>query len=156
MAGAGVQSAGLTYAGWGSPKAAPSWGGVILRDTTTGLSADARAIDPVAGDFVLDAYGQMVGMRGVRQMVLLAVEQVLGSSAQKEVGRDFTKLDRITNDFEQRVAKSLRQALLRLTSAGLVEIRDIVTTRLPITGRVTTRLYWRDLTTDTAYEDTFT
>jgi len=155
MAGAGTQSAGLTYAGWGTPSAAPTWGGTVLRDTSTGQSADARAIDPVTRDFVLDSYGQIVGMRGVRQMVLLAVTQALGSSAQKEVGRDFTKLDRLTNDFEQRVAKVLTQALQRLIDAGLIRVADITTTRAPQTGRVYTRLRWYDLTTDTEHQDTF-
>lgn len=154
MAGAGAQSAGDSSAGTGSPDSPTSYGGRILRDSTTGLTVDARAIDPVARDFVMDANGRLLGMGGVRQMVVLAVSTELESSAQREVGRDFRSIDRMTNDFEQRVDRRLRAALQRLVDAGLIQIQRIVTVRLG-TGKSFTRLYWRDLTTSTDNVDAF-
>ncbi len=93
-------------------------------------------------------------MSGVRQMVLLAVSTELESSAQKEVGRDFRAIDRVTNDFEQRLDRRLRAALQRLVDAGLIQIDRVATTRLGA-GKTFTRLHWRDLTTGTDNVDSF-
>jgi hypothetical protein len=109
-----------------------------------------RAIDPVTGDYLLDAYGRPVLVSGVRQRVLLAVGTTLGSAAATFMGQDLGTLRDITPDIDRLVDSAYRRALARLVASGEVEIvsLDVVTFGPDGSNQensASIRLRWRDL-----------
>lgn len=150
MAGLGLFPLGTAPYGLGTPAVAPILGGRIL-DDGQGAQTGSRAIDEASRQYVFDATGRAMGMSDARQMVLLAVATVLGSSASVTLGHDLAGIEDITADFDRRVEGALRDALAHLTSNGTIEIVAITVTRFgPVgTGQENgayIRLRWRDLT----------
>jgi hypothetical protein len=141
--GIGLQSAGTTSAGFGSPATASEQEGVILRDESTGASFGGRKIDPVSGDYELDSYGRLLGMNNVRQMVMLAV-----LNSKNELGT----IERLNDGFERAATAILTEALQPIVAQGLIEVLGVSEVRLGVRGglkqgQALYRFRWRDLTT---------
>src|SRR3990167_8722863 len=153
MSGAGLQGAGLTSAGYGTPATATGPTGALLRDTRTGESLSARKIDPNTRDYVLDEHGRILGVDYVRHVVQMSVHTDRGSAAVQEMGQMLRTIDRITPNVEQRILLTLTDALRPLINQGLIEVVGFSgfvagdgSNGLP-RGAVYRRLLWRDLTT---------
>jgi len=153
MSGAGIQPAGRSPAGVGTPAQAPFVAGVPLRDPNAqgngAASLAGRLIDPFTRQYVIDAGGRSLGMSETRQLVQLACQTTRGSSAVKELGNDMFTVDRITDSFAQRVQAVYRNALADLVNRKLIAIVSIDVTA-NVNGsptRAFVLLKWRDLTT---------
>lgn len=158
MAGFGLQPAGSTPAGLGTPSTADVPGGALLRDTATGKSLGSRKIDPVSRDYELDANGRIVGEHDVRHLVQMALTTLKGSSAMRVLGLNRTGLARITGDFERRVLGAVADAVSHLVSAGLIELIGVSQYRASTAGglregQVYARITWRDLTSSQEHEE---
>lgn len=84
-----------------------------------------------------------MGWDSTSQRVYLALRTVLGSSAVQTLGIDLPTGGVITANMEQRIRNAVLAALKSLTTAGLIEVVDVVTTRVAQSG-VQTVVTWRD------------
>jgi hypothetical protein len=154
MSGAGIQAAGTTSAGFGTPSTATVPEGAFLRDTKTGRSLGARQIDPNTRDYVLDTNGRILGVNYVRHVVQMSVHTERGSSAVQEMGHRLRTIQRITPNIEQQILTTLTEAVQSLINQGLIEV--IGFTHFVAgdgvnglnRGAVYGRFQWRDLTTN--------
>ena len=159
MSGAGLQKAGKTSAGFGTSSEATVFEGGFLRDEITGETLGARLINPKTKGFVLDSNGRLLGMKSVRQAVLIAIHTVRDSSAVRGLGNRLSSIDRIGSNIERQILNILSEALAPLVQAGLVEVvgfsqfkaGDGKNGMLP--GAVFGRFRWKDLTTKQPYEE---
>jgi hypothetical protein len=145
MSGFGLQPAGTSSAGFGSPTRGASEGGVTLRDTFTGDSFGGRQINPKTGDYVLDANGRLLGMSNVQQLVQLAV---------MNAGPALQEIDRITDSFAQEAGAILAAAVAPIARQGFIAVVGVQDVRLATRdglrqGQAQFAFLWRDLTTDT-------
>jgi hypothetical protein len=108
-----------------------------------GTRGDCARIDAVTGDFLLSATGEKVGWDGTSQKVYLALRTALGSAAVQSMGIDVPTGGVITANMEQRIRNAVLAALQSLTTAGLIEVVDVVTKRAAQSG-VQTTVTWRD------------
>src|SRR5687768_14948454 len=144
MAGFGSQPYGSSPYGIGTPAVATNLGGATLTDEA-GVQRGSRRIDPYTKDYVLDETGRIAGMSNVHQLVQLAVSTTKGTAAMRALGHDLRRIDRISANFVRRVDTTLRAAVQRLVSQGLIEV---VGTSVEVArpGVGFARLQWRDLT----------
>ena len=145
MAGAGFAPAGFSPAGTGSVATATAMATDNLIDDR-GAQQSARAIDPATGQYVLRSTGRSEGMPRVRQLVLIRVRTVLGSSAIAGLGVAQVGGDN-TVTAQRRLQGTLEQALSDLVKAKLVAIVS-VTLSSDVPTRLRAALKWRDLTTN--------
>lgn len=159
MSGAGLQGAGLTPAGFGTPATATVPGGAFLRDTKTGKSLGARKIDPNTKDYVLDSNGRLLGVDYVRHVVQMSIHTERGSAAVQEMGHRLRLIDRITPNIEAQILATLTEAVQPLVDQGLIAVvgfshfvagNDANGMKR---GAVYGRFLWRDLTTDEEFEE---
>lgn len=159
MSGAGIQRAGRTPAGFGSPTDLGVPGGAFLRDTKTGKVLGVRQIDPRTRDYVLDDNGRLLGVNYVRHVVQMSIHTELGSSAVQSMGQRLRKLDRITPNFEKQILAVLTEAVTPLVTQGLVEVVGFTSFVAGNDhnglqrGAVYGRFLWRDLTTGLAHQE---
>lgn len=159
MSGSGIQRAGRTPAGFGTSTAANVFEGGFLRDEVTNATLGARLINPKTKAFVLDSNGRLLGMKSVRQAVLIAIHTVRNSSAVRDLGNRLTSIKRIGASFEKQVLDVLTEALRPLITAGLVEVVGFSQFRAGdgsngmLPGAVFGRLKWRDLTTKQTFDE---
>jgi len=159
MAGVGLQGAGLTPAGFGTPAEATTPGGAFLRDEKTGKSLGARKIDPSTKDYVLDSNGRLLGVNYVRHVVQMSVHTERGSAAVQEMGHRLRTLERITPNIEQQILSILTEAVQPLVDQGLIEVVGFShftagDDRNGLKrGAVYGRFRWRDLTADAEFEE---
>ena len=151
MLGFGSHPAGSVSAGLGSPDTTVAPGGKLFREPTYGYSTGSRFIDPLTKDYRFDEYGRIVGMDDVKQLVYLAVSTTQGTAAMRDLGQTIRLIQRVTSNIETRVEFTLRNALRRLTDAGLIEV-DGVSVQIVRPGVVLARLRWRNLLTGVADE----
>lgn len=145
MSGIGLQGAGTTSAGFGSPTRGAEEGGVILRDVKTGASFTGRQIDPRSGDYVLDENGRLLGMSTVQQLVQLAVMNAAPA---------LQEIERLDDGFERAASAILTTACAPIVQQGIIAVIGVRGTRLGVRGGLKQgqALYsflWRDLTTGT-------
>ena len=149
MAGVGLQPAGLSPGGVGTPSTAQANAGVPLRDAINSGSLAGRLIDPYTRQYVFDANGRSLGMSETRQLVHLAVTMSRGKSAVKDLGNEMSSIDKITETFVQRVQSVYQNALADLVARRLISIVAIEVT--PNVNGSPTRAFvllkWTDLTT---------
>jgi phage baseplate assembly protein W len=129
---------GVYPAGLGGPTTAP--------DAPTAPPVIARYIEPLTGDYELDATtGQYTGMPPVRQMVEIALGSVRGSSAvAPDIGTEIPPL--IDEAFASAVDADVRFAVRKLVEARLIRVRDVrVETGSPA-GRAAIVFEYTDLT----------
>lgn len=148
MSGAGLQGAGTTSAGFGSPTRGTEEGGAILRDETTGASFGGRKIDPSTGDYVLDENDRLVGMNNIQQLVMLAVLNAAPA---------LQDIDRLTDGFDRAASAILSNECQSLVDQGLIEVIGVRDVRLGARGglkqgQAVYKFLWRDLTTSTDQE----
>lgn len=160
MAGFGLQGAGRSNASFGTPGTAAAFGGGILRNTATGGRYDARLIDPVTRDYVLDEDnpGRLLGMGSTKQGVLLSVGTERFSSAVSAMGHELRKIDRITPNFEKHVLDVLTSALQPLIDTRQIAVLGFSAFKAGpkdglAPGCTFGRLRWKDLTTAAEYEE---
>lgn len=151
--GAGLQGAGVTSAGFGTPATATVPAGGFLRDERTGETLGAPRIDPRTKDYVLDTNGQVLGVNYVRHVVQMSVQTERNTSVIQEMGQRLKAIDRITPNVEQKILATLTEALQPLINQGLIEVVGFSGfvagdgTNGLARGAVYGRLLWRDLTT---------
>ena len=148
--GAGFSAAGLSPAGFGDivTAAAPATDNLI---DEFGVQQNARAIDPSTGQYILRSTGRAQGMPRVRQLVLLRVRTVLGSSAVSSLGFAAPGGDRDEHT-GKRIEAAFAAALSDLVKANLIAIVS-VTFSADTNTRERGQLIWRDLTTNTEYRE---
>lgn len=146
MAGFGLQPAGASPAGLGTPSQAPPRGGVLFRNRSSGESLHGRFIDPRTRTYVFDSYGRTVGMTAAQQGVLLAVMTDLDSCAVREIGNRLKTIKTFGASFNRELQNVFTNALARLVSNGLVEIVSVEARRVGTMGAYV-HLRWRDLST---------
>jgi hypothetical protein len=142
MAGIGLQSAGTTSAGFGSPTRGTEEGGVILRDESTGASFGGRKIDPRTGDYEMDENGRLLGMPNVQQLVQLVV-----MNAAPELG----EIDRLNDGFSKAATAILSAACAPIVAQGFIEVLGVRDVRIGVRGglkqgQAIYKFLWRDLT----------
>lgn len=146
MSGFGSQPAGSSPYGIGTPAVATGLGGKILRDSSTGRSTGSRALDPTTKTYLLDSNGRILGMDDLQHLVLMAVSTEKGSSAMRELGHELRKIERITSNFQQRVASTLTAAVQHLVRRKLITVVG-VSVQLVRPGVAKAILEWRDTAT---------
>ncbi len=157
--GAGLQGAGVTSAGFGTPSEATEPGGAFLRDTRTGKIFGARKIDPRTRDFVIDSFGRLLGVEYVKHAMQMSLHTEKGSAAVQRMGQMLRAIDRITPNVEQRILLTLTEAVQPLISQGLVEVLGFShftagNNRNGLKpGAVYGRFLWKDLTTGQEHEE---
>lgn len=115
----------------------------VVEPTTR--TTGARWIDPVTGDYAVDANSQFKRMPSLRQRVLIALKQVRDSGPG---GLGFTRPDRVTERFEAQMRDAVNVALEHLTrtpNPAIVNLR--VTVESTATGRALTLISYEDATT---------
>lgn len=145
--GAGLCPAGTSPAGYGVPDQGTSPVNAVLPDPTTGLQSTGRLIDPATGSYQFTADGRVVGTPTVRQRMLLALRTVRGSSAQPNLGIDFSKAGEQGLDFAAQVAAAVGLACAPLVQAGLVQLLQVVPQPVDNPDGAAFVAQWRDLTT---------
>ncbi len=158
MSGFGVQPAGTSPAGWGTPDLADIPGGAVLRDPATGKSLGSRKIDSRSRDYELDENGRILGEADVRHLVRMALTTVRDSSVLRSFGLNTTGMSRITGDFERRLLGAVTDAVRHLVTGGQIEVLGISQYRAGVNGglregQVYARFRWRDLTTSQEHEE---
>jgi len=154
VSGAGLQGAGTTPAGFGTPPTAAVPEGAFLRDTKTGRSLGARQIDPNTRDYTLDSNGRILGINYVRHVVQMSVHTERGSAVVQGLGHRLRTIERITPNIEQQILTILTEAVQPLVSQGLIAVVGFthfvagngLNGLKP--GAVYGRFEWRDLTTN--------
>jgi hypothetical protein len=141
--GAGLCPAGAAPYGFGTPDAAPIPGGRIFRNTRTGEGLTSRMLNPVTGDYDVDAYGRITGMTSGQQLVALAIRNVAEPRLRS--------IQVIGANFQRQVEEVLRVALAPIVARGLIAIVAILVERTG-TSRSFARLRWRDLSTNEEQE----
>jgi hypothetical protein len=146
MAGIGVQPAGVSPAGLGTPNEAADRGGRLFRDAKTGKSLSGRYIDPRTRRYVLDANGRTMGMTAAQQGVHFAVATDLGKSAVREIGNRLKSVKTIGVNYQRQIESVITDALSRLIQSGLVKLESVESKRVGQSGAYL-HIRWRDLST---------
>lgn len=149
--GFGIAPAGTSPFGFGAPAtASPTVGKPLTK--ADGSQGDARKIDPVTKDYVIDpTTGRTVGFDGVQQQVYLALVTVKGSSAVADLGQEFTSLKLIPENIQALVEDKVREALAALIQKNKVQLIR-VDTELNRNKALAIRVKWMDLTKRTTSE----
>jgi hypothetical protein len=118
--GAGFAPAGFSLAGYGVIDTAEAPALIPLPDPTTGQSQTGRLLSvPVPGgkgmDYSFTPDGRLQGMPTVRQMVLIAVEDL-----------DFSSIQTKTPNYRSEVARIVAAALAPLTTQKLLLLKAVV------------------------------
>lgn len=151
MAGFGIQPAGTTPAGLGTPALATPNVGSALVDPRTGTQTGSRLIDTRTKDYVVDANGRLSGMGNVPQLVYLAVQTTKSSSAIQDLGRR-PMGEVVAANIQALVLNNLRDAVSDLVVAGLIEVLGLEQFRVGpdgvlLPGATYGHFRYRDLTT---------
>jgi hypothetical protein len=152
MPGWGLQPAGTTSAGYGTPPTAPTLTGKVYQDPSSGVVQGGRYIDAALRDYRLNEDNRLAGMNYVQQMVYLAVRTEQTSSALRELGHTLHTIKVITENFEFRVLTVLTQAVQHLITAGLIQVLGFSEYRqgpdgVLLAGGIQGKFRFRDLTT---------
>jgi hypothetical protein len=148
MSGFGIQPAGLSPAGVGTPATAPANSGFALRNAFDGSAAGSRKLDPATNQYAIDSYGRVTGMSSAQQLVQLAIKTDKGSSAVRKLGNELYKIDRITDNFNRRVNDVITNALTDLVNRKLIAITSIEAQQVQ-GSRAFIIIKWTDLSTNT-------
>jgi hypothetical protein len=135
---------GLTIAGYGGVDQAPVPQQKILIDRFDGSTREARKIHPVTGQYVYNAAGQVEGMGGVQQLVLMRAKTLLNSSAVKGLGLVGPAGVVGPNTLRQ-LREDIMQAMKDIIDAKLIDVIDVHVVRQP-NGAFLRYFRWRDLT----------
>jgi|SRR5579859_1668256 len=148
--GAGNAPAGDCSAGYGVPDNATKPNNALLPDLRTGLPQTGRYIDPVTKSYKFTADGRLYGLGTAQQLVQLALTQVRGSSCVPQDGQTFATIREKTDDFKNRVARAVSDALASLVRQKIVRIENITVYETPAAPDAAIGwVGWRDLTTGT-------
>lgn len=117
--------------------------------TSNNQLQNSRSINVATGDFQLATNGHFVGVSGVQQQVYLAIATRYNSSAQINLGQQFTSLKLNTQASQQQVSDLVNSALSALVSANKIIIDNVsVITISP--GQLGIKIDFTDLTTQQA------
>jgi hypothetical protein len=148
--GAGFSAAGFCPAGFGDIVTAPAPATDNLIDEN-GVQRNARAIDPITGNYILRSTGRAQGVSRSKQLVLIRLRTVLNSSAIKGLGLRDTGADRNVV-IDRRTKANITDALQDLVDAGTIALLNVsVNPELPWRERI--KVVWRDL--QTSQEDSY-
>lgn len=150
MAGGGTSPAGTSPYGVGTPAVAPVPGGAIFI-ADDGTRTGSRKIDEKTRSYAFNEFGRIVGMKDVRQLVLLAIATTKGSAIISTLGHTLSTIKDIGPDFDRRVRTVLNEALSDLVARNLVEVVEILVDTFLTPGTTQQKgariiLRWRDLT----------
>lgn len=146
-AGFGKAKFGSSHSGFGTPSTLNSSVAKTLINEQ-GLQGDCPKIDPLTGDFVLDANGNPIGDKSINQMVYLAFRTLYNSSGVLNFGFDINTTDYTINDTAKlRVKLSVMNASKHLTKAGLINIVSVDVQKVTATG-LQILIQWMDLSTN--------
>ncbi len=143
--GVGFSGVGLTIAGYGGVDSAPVPLQKILIDSDDGAPRESRKVDPVTGRYTLNADGQVQGMPGVEQLVLMRAKTVLHSSAVFDLGMAQPS-GVVGPDILRQLREDITNAMRDIIDAGVIEVVRVEVTR-PVGSSNFVRFFvWRDLT----------
>lgn len=122
-------------------------GPVSAEEPPTRPPPDARAINPITGDYALDTDGEFLAMPVVRQRVVLALMTARRSMWQlDDFGNGFISIRKVGTSYEAQVKSSVRLALRQLVDVEkVVRIEDVKVERIN-TGRTQITVSYIDLT----------
>ena len=142
--GAGLQPAGSTSAGYGTPNTEPTHAGIPLLDKFSNPTG-SRLVDEKTSRYVFDENGRLLGENDVRHMVRTRIKTVRGSSAWPGGLRAYGGV--IGQGFVARITDDIKLALEDITTAGLVEL---VSVKVDVVqpSRVLVHIEYRDLNTN--------
>lgn len=142
--GLGAAGFGSSGFGFGTPASNNSSTAALLRKED-GSIGDCVKIDTRSGDYVLDEAGNKVGWDSLEQSVYLALRTLKGSAAVATLGIELPT-GVIRDDLATRNRAAVAAALKSLTDARLLELVDVLTTRLG-TSAVQLEVKWKRLST---------
>ena len=120
-----------------------------------GQIQSARVINPITGDYELNANGTFTGQSVVWTSVYLALFTTLNSSAVYGLGNAIGNIPVIGTNITNQVTNVIKQALSSLIVQGLVSLTNCVVTQIaPSTLNVAVN--WTDLTINSVGQNTFT
>jgi hypothetical protein len=144
--------------GYGTPETEAPIAGNVLEKSLGGPSGDARYIDPVLRDYVIDANGNTTGTSSVFQQVFLALTTNKGSAINFNFGNQLSSIKTINSSTIQAVVTNyVNQALAFLTKPGTITIVSLnVAQDSSVRSRVNASLTFVDNTNHTTYSTNFT
>ena len=152
LKGAGLSPFGSGLAGFGSisTETYTSRQDLVIDDgPLKGQIGDCRLIDPITKDYKYNDNGYMVGGIGIQQQVYLALLTVKGSSAQLNLGQEYSNVRTIGSNFEVLITQEVEASLFTLTDSKKIKLNNVV----PIKDSNNNTLVridvkWTDLTTN--------
>lgn len=146
VAGYGMAGLGSTAFGYGVPSMVNS-STAKLWIKADGTQGNCAKIDPVTGDYVLDANGNSVGDDSINQMVYLAFNTIFNTSAVRGFGFDISPDNAVISPaMIQRVKLSAFKAVKHLTDPRIVSIVSVDIKRISGTGQEV-HIEWRNNST---------
>jgi phage gp46-like protein len=109
--------------------------------------ADARYIDPLARDYVLDVNGNLETMSSVAQQVYLALLTTQGSAAINTLGSALRNQATIGSNFQQLAQEQVASALSTLIKSGTVSLLSVSASLFPNDAGLNLTVTWLDNTT---------
>jgi hypothetical protein len=89
------------------------------------LIENSRAIDPVAGDYILSANGGFEGMDAITQQVYLCCVTQLGTAAVLTFGNDALNLKLNSGNLKQKVLSLVSNALQAMIQSGEIALNGV-------------------------------
>lgn len=127
LIGFGLFPFGVNPFGYGLFPAATPTNITPWLDPITNKPQDARLIDPVIGDYVINQYGFTAGMPSTEQQVLLAVKTQLGSASIQSLGVDYKSAKTTNYD----LGAIVNNGLAPLVKAGQI----VIVSTTPVVGQ---------------------
>jgi len=142
--------------GFGSPETDDQPSPGLLEETPGGVLGDARFIDPIARDYVIDANGNVTGTSSVAQQVYLALTTIKGSAADFTLGNEFASIKTINPaTIKAQVSNYVQRCLAHLIKPGLITIVSLVVQQdVSVSSRLLCNLTWTDNTASQATQAT--
>ena len=148
--GAGFASAGLSFAGYGTPATFATPGTTVLPDLYTGAMQTGPLLNPATGDYTFTLDGRVVGESTAPHLVKLALATVYRSAC-VTLGIDFTNLQMKDKNFRRDFMVALSTAVSVLVSNKVIAVSLIEVFDIPQDAAVGI-LHWKDLLTGLKYD----
>lgn len=143
--GAGAASVGFSIAGYGGVDSAPVQQQTILIDPYTNIAQNARRIDQIKGQYVLNQFGQVAGMSGVQQLVLMRAATLLDSSAVPNLGLSLPS-GSVGPNTTAALTQQIMNAMGDLISQGMIQVVRVLIAKDAGSQAYHRYFTWRDLT----------
>ena len=141
--GAGQASAGISYAGYGTPATTDKKVGALFQKSNNEIGT-VKSIDPIKRDYKINSSGQLAGMNLVQQQVYLALTINKGTSASPNLGSKLNRIQLLSSNVDVEIEFAIKEALSDLLNNNIINIISISIDKNNLTKYI--KVLWEDLT----------